>query len=74
VSERATREGNKVVAGILGYSDPRSVTWEKLQFEDLVAIRTSLREGSLACGDRRGDFRGQTWCGKGRMAARIVIQ
>jgi hypothetical protein len=45
---RSMAQKLKIVAGILGYTDPRLVDWEKLQFEHVVAIRTSLSEGGLA--------------------------
>jgi site-specific recombinase XerC len=45
---RSMAQKLKVVAGILGYTDPRFVAWEQLQFEHVVAIRTSLSEGGLA--------------------------
>jgi site-specific recombinase XerD len=34
----------KVVAHILGCEDPRAVPWEKLRFQEVVAIRTRLQE------------------------------
>jgi integrase/recombinase XerD len=45
---RSMAQKLKIVAGILGYTDPRIVAWEKLQFEHVVAIRTSLSERALA--------------------------
>ena len=46
---RSMAQKLKVVAGILGYTDPRTVAWEKLQFEQAVAaIQDEPREGGLA--------------------------
>jgi hypothetical protein len=38
----------KVVAGILGYSDPRLIAWQELRFEHVVAVRTRLSEDGKA--------------------------
>jgi site-specific recombinase XerC len=45
---RSMAQKLKVVAGILGNADPQVVAWESLQFEHVVAIRTSLSERGLA--------------------------
>ncbi len=37
-----------VVAGILGYPDANTVAWDKLRFDHVTAIRSSLSDGGLA--------------------------
>src|SRR5687768_3477647 len=37
-----------VVATVLGYADARVVAWDKLRFDHVVAVRSSLSDGGLA--------------------------
>jgi site-specific recombinase XerC len=45
---RSMAQKLNTVAGILGYPDARSVAWEKLRFDHVVAVRASLSDGGLA--------------------------
>lgn len=45
---RSMAQKLRTVAGLLGYSDPRSIQWSKLRYEHLVAIRTKLSESNLS--------------------------
>jgi len=45
---RSMAQKLNTVAGILGYSDVRSVAWGRLRFDHAVTIRSSLSDGGLA--------------------------
>src|SRR6266487_4981931 len=44
---RSMAQKLRMVAGLLGYSDPRSVQWSDFRYEHLIAIRTKLSESHL---------------------------
>jgi len=45
---RSMAQKLNVVGVILGYADARSVAWQKIRFDHVVAIRASLSDGGSA--------------------------